>query len=320
MNPDVLVIGGGPAGLAAATRLRRLGVGSVLLIEREGEVGGIPRHCAHSPFGMREFGRVLSGGIYAASLRRRAEEAGVDIRLRHSAVHIAPGPVVTVAGPDGTITVSPRAVLNATGIRETPRSAQLVPGTRPLGILTTGALQDMVHLKGLVPFRRPVIVGSELVTMSAFLTCRDAGIRPVAMLESEDRPRVGYPAALFPHLLLVPVHYGARIEDIVGNTRVEAVTYRDRHSRLHTVECDGVLFTGRFVPEVSLLRLSGAGIEGAAGGPSVDAGFRTTLPSVYAAGNVLLAVRTAGHCWSEGRAVARVIAADLAASGGHRAA
>lgn len=319
MSPDVLVIGGGPAGLAAATRLRELGAGTVMLLEREAEPGGIPRHCAHSPYGMREFGRVLGGKAYASALRRRAETAGVDIRPRHSAVRIEPGPAVTIASPDGTLRLTPRAVLNATGIRETSRAAQLVPGTRPIGILTTGALQDYVHLRGLVPFRRPVIIGSELVTMSAFLTCRDAGIRPVAMLESESGPRVGYPAALFPHLLGVPVHYGARIEDIVGNTRVEALRYRDRHGHLHTLECDGVLFTGRFTPEASLLRLAGAEIDGADGGPRIDADFRTSLPSVYAAGNVLRAVRTAGHCWSEGRRAAAIIAADLAAGHGTRA-
>jgi thioredoxin reductase len=320
VSPDVLVIGGGPAGLAAATELRRLGVGSVMLIERDGELGGVPRHCAHSPYGMREFGRVFGGMAYATALRQRAEVAGVDIRPRHSAVRIEPGPTVTIASPEGTLRLSPRAVLNATGIRETSRAAQLVPGTRPLGILTTGALQDYVHLRGLAPFRRPVIVGSELVTMSAFLTCRDAGIRPVAMLESEAAPRVGYPTALFPHLLGVPVHYGARIEDIVGNTRVEALRYRDRHGQLKTLECDGVLFTGRFTPEASLLRLAAAEIDGPAGGPRIDAAFRTSLPSVYAAGNVLRAVRTAGHCWSEGRRAAAVIAADLAAGPGNRAA
>jgi thioredoxin reductase len=320
VNPDVLVIGGGPAGLAAATELRRLGAGSVMLIERDSELGGVPRHCAHSPYGMREFGRVYGGMAYAAALRQRAEVAGVDIRLRHSAVRIEPGPTVTIASPEGTLRLAPRAVLNATGIRETSRAAQLVPGTRPVGILTTGALQDYVHLRGLVPFRRPVIFGSELVTMSAFLTCRDAGIRPVAMLESEAAPRVGYPAALFPHLLGVPVHYGAHIEDIVGNARVEALRYRDKQGHLHTLECDGVLFTGRFTPEASLLRLAGAEIDGPAGGPRIDAAFRTSLPSVYAAGNVLRAVRTAGHCWSEGRRAATIIAADLAASHGNRAA
>jgi NADPH-dependent 2,4-dienoyl-CoA reductase/sulfur reductase-like enzyme len=194
---DVIVIGSGPAGLAAATELRKLGA-SVVLLEREGVAGGIPRHCAHSPFGMREFGRILSGAAYTSRLTERAVSAGVDIRLRHSVTAIN-GTTVDVASPDGIATLTARRVVIATGIRETSRAGRLVTGTRPLGILTTGALQDYVHLRHLAPFRRPVIVGSELVTMSAILTCRSGGISPLAIIEDEAGPRVGYPLAAFPH-------------------------------------------------------------------------------------------------------------------------
>jgi thioredoxin reductase len=309
-DADVLVIGGGPAGLSAATELRKLGAGKIVLLEREGVAGGIPRHCAHSPFGMREFGRILSGASYTARLAERATTAGVDIRLRHSVTALT-GTSADIASPDGVSTITARRIVIATGIRETSRAGRLVSGTRPLGILTTGALQDWVHLRHLAPFRRPVIVGSELVTMSAILTCRSGGIRPVAIIEDEPRPRVGYPTALFPRLMGIPVHYRTTIDDILGTRRVEAVRLRHADGTTTTLDCDGVLFTGRFTPESSLARLAGIAIDRSTGGPAIDANGRTSQPNIYATGNVLRAVHTAGQCWSEGRAVARAIARSL---------
>lgn len=310
---DVLVIGGGPSGLAAATELRKRGAGRVVLLEREGIAGGIPRHCAHSPFGMREFGRVLSGTSYTARLVDRAMAAGVDVRVRHSVTALN-GTSVDVASPDGVATLAASRVVIATGIRETSRAGRLVTGTRPLGVLTTGALQDYVHLRHLAPFRRPVIVGSELVTMSAILTCRSGGIRPVALVEDEAGPRVGYPTALFPRLMGIPVHYRTSIDDIIGAARVEAVRLRYADGTTRTVECDGVLFTGRFTPESSLARLSGLSIDRATGGPAVSATGLTSRAGVFAAGNVLRAVHTAGKCWSEGRTVAHAVIRSLEAT------
>jgi thioredoxin reductase len=308
---DVIVIGAGPAGLSAATELRRLGAGRVVVLEREGIAGGVPRHCAHSPFGMREFGRILSGTAYAAQLGERAVAAGVDLRLRHSVTAID-GTTVSVAAPDGSATLTARRIVLATGIRETSRAGRLVPGQRPLGVLTTGALQDYVHLRHLVPFRRPVIVGSELVTLSAILTCRSAGIDPVALVENEPRPRVGYPLALFPRLVGLPVHYGTSIDDIIGSGRVEAVRLRHPTGEHTVVTCDGVLFTGRFTPESSLARLCGLSIDRATGGPAMRSGGATSHAAIYAAGNVRRAVHTAGQCWSEGRATARALMRDHA--------
>jgi thioredoxin reductase len=310
-DADVIVIGGGPAGLAAATELRRLGAGRVVVLEREGVAGGVPRHCAHSPLGMREFGRILSGTVYAARLLDRAAAAGVDVRLRHSVTAID-GTAVDVASPEGTARVSARRVVIATGIRETSRAGRLIPGQRPLGVLTTGALQDYVHLRQLAPFRRPVIVGSELVTLSAILTCRSAGIEPAALVEDEAGPRVGYPLALFPHLLRLPVHYSTTIDDIIGTARVEAVRVRRATGEMTVIPCDGVLFTGRFTPESSLARMSGLAIDRSTGGPIISSNGATSRAGVYATGNVLRAVHTAGQCWSEGRATARALMRDAA--------
>ena len=170
-TPDVAVVGGGPAGLAIATALRRLGAGRVSVLERESVAGGIPRHCGHPPFGMREFGRILTGPRYADRLVKRALAKGVSVCTNTTVTSISSGPVLVVSTPDGVEEMRPRRVILATGVRETPRAARLTSGTRPLGVVTTGALQSSVYLGNGAPCTRPVIVGSELVSYSALLTC-----------------------------------------------------------------------------------------------------------------------------------------------------
>ncbi|GLS17329.1 hypothetical protein GCM10007874_03440 [Labrys miyagiensis] len=309
VEADVVVVGGGPAGLSAATALKRLGVARVILLERDSVVGGIPRHCGHSPFGMREFQRILSGTRYVARLEAEAKEAGVDIRTRHSVLSVSEGEVSAIS-PDGRLRVQASRIVLATGARETPRSARLVSGERPLGVLNTAALQAYVHLQKLVPFKQPVIVGTELVAMSALLTCRSAGIRPVAVVEPNDRPTARFPVTLLPRLLGVPLHYGTTIDGIGGKGRVSDVTIRSG-TQTRTIACDGVLFTGAFTPESALARMSGLAIDDASGGPVVDAFGRTSSASVFAAGNLLRPVETAGWCWAEGKRIAASVFADI---------
>ena len=138
---DVLVVGGGPAGLSAAIALRRLGAGRVVVVEREQELGGIPRHTRHTGFGLRDLHRVLDGPAYARRLIDEADRAGVELRPGTSAVGWSGGQTVDLVGPATPLAPEPaRAVVLATGTRERPRSARLVPGDRPAGVLTTGAL------------------------------------------------------------------------------------------------------------------------------------------------------------------------------------
>lgn len=302
----VVVIGAGPAGLAAAASLAREGVGRVVVIEREAMAGGVPRHCGHSPFGMREFGRVMDGPDYAVRLAEAARAAGAEILLRHDAVAVAPGGRVRIASPDGVVEILAERVVLATGARETPRAALLVPGDRPLGIMNTGALQAYAYLEHLAPFRRPVIVGTELIFCSAILTCRKVGAKPVAVVEAKARPGVNRVVATFPRLLGIPVHYGTEIVDIVGGARVERVVLRNADGATFDVACDGVVFTGGFVPETSLAVASGIAIR--SDGLCSD-------PLVFAAGNVAPPLATAGRCWSDGRRIAAVIARGLAAGG-----
>ncbi len=310
---DVAIIGAGPTGLAAALELERFGM-RVVVLEREREAGGTVRHCGHAGFGMLDLHRLFTGPRYAAALREKARD--LDIRLDTA---------VTALGPEGTLTATTRAgelilkarrVLLATGIREMPRSARLVSGTRPFGVLTTGALQRFIYLEKLVPCERPVIVGSELVSFSTLLTLRHAGVSPVAMIEEAARPTVMFPAAPITRLLYgVPLRLDTKLVAIHGGQRVESVTVTHGGST-ETIACDGVVFTGQWVPEAMLMRQHPAGVDTRTGGPRTDASLRTADPHLYAAGNVRYGVRSSGRCALEGRRVARAIALDLARTRG----
>ena len=308
---DVAIVGGGPAGIAAALALRQRGVARVLILERENEAGGVPRHCGHPPFGLREFGRILSGPAYAARLRLEAARAGVEIRTRTSVTALGPAGHLALTTPEGTSELVAGRVILATGVREMPRSARLITGDRPVGVLSTGTLQQAVHIEHLKPFRRPLIVGTELVSLSAVLTCWKAGIRPVAVVEAASRPTARWPLALFPRLLGIPMHYGAELVDIRGRLRVEAATLRLADGTARTVDCDGILLTGRFVPESALVRLSHLDIDTGSGGPSIDQFGRCSDPAYFAAGNLLRPVETAGWSFREGWRIGGIVADDL---------
>jgi NADPH-dependent 2,4-dienoyl-CoA reductase/sulfur reductase-like enzyme len=309
---DVAVIGGGPAGLSAATTLKQRGVARVAVLEREPEAGGIPRHCGHPPFGMREFGRIHNGPRYAKKLVSRAQNAGVELRLRTTVVEARPDGQLLITSDRGLEEISAERVVIATGVRETPRSARLISGTRPLGVVNTGALQSMIYLRNQRPFDRPVILGTELVSFSAILTCRKAGIRPVAMLDEVGQVIARWPSALFPRLVGIPLHLGTRLVRIEGDKRVTGAVVVDSAGRERTIDCDGVLLTGRFTPEAALARNGHLSVDLASGGPVVDQFGRCSDPVYFATGNLLRPVETAGWSWNEGRQTGCWVANDLA--------
>lgn len=307
---DVLIVGAGPAGLSAAVTLRQLGVDRVLVLDREASPGGIPRHCAHPPYGVREFGRLMTGPAYARRLVSAARAAGAEIRAATTVTALHPGPLVEITSNAGPAAIRARAVLLATGVRESTRAQRLIGGTKPGGVLSTGALQGMVHLAGVLPFRRPVILGSEMVAFSALLTCRAHGIRPVAMIEPGPRTVARWPAAWLPRILGVPLLYGTTVAAIEGRDRVEGLRLDTPHGP-RSLAADGLIVTGGFRPEGALLAGSHLARDPATGGPEIDARGRLSDPTFFAAGNLLHPVETAGWCWAEGRRVARVIAQAL---------
>lgn len=308
---QVAIIGAGPSGLSAAIRLKQLGVSSVIIIEREAQAGGIPRHCGHSPFGMREFHQVLSGANYAGKLVNQAVNLGVEICLNTSVTQCAADGVLVLSSLDGVMRLQAEKIIICTGNRETPRSARLVSGSRPMGIFTTGALQSMVYLKGRRPFKRPVIVGTELIAFSALLTCRHAKIKPVAMIEANNRVTIWKAAALLPRLMGVPMHMNTAIESIHGKDKVEAIEIKNNADEVRLIDCDGVIFSGQFVSESSLIRASHLQHDSRSGGPMVDQYNRCSDPDYFACGNILHPVDTAGWCWAEGHRVAGFVSAEL---------
>ena len=308
---DVAVVGGGPAGLGAARQLRRLGVGHVMVLEREAMAGGIPRHCGHPPFGWQEFHRILTGPKYASRLVKSAESEGVDIRVKFTVTGLEQGPALRVSTPDGMLLVKANRIVLTTGVRETPRAARMVSGNRPMGVLTTGALQSMVYLKSRRPFERPVIVGTELVSFSALLTCRHAGIRPVAMVEKRSRPTAWRAAAWLPAIQGVRTLMNTEVTCIEGKDRVSGVILRNDTGREEHISCDGVVFTGKFVSESTLARLGSLEINPVSGIPVVDQFGRCSDPNIFAAGNMLHPADSSGRCWREGVETANSIARSL---------
>ena len=310
-NCDVAVIGAGPAGLAAATALKKKGIEHVLVLEREAQAGGIPCHCGHPPFGILEYARVMTGPSYAKKIVQTARDAGVDIALKASVTQLGSKGELDIVSPMGRGKIRAKRVLLSTGVRETPRSARLVSGSRMMGVYTTGALQSMVYLKNLIPFRNPVVVGTEIVSFSALLTCKNAGIQPVAMLEEKKRSTVLWPFHKATKFFNVPLYLNTQLIDIIGKDRVEAVQILDGKRKIHKIVCDGVLFTGLFTPESALVRTSHLKLDYNTGSPVIDKFGRCSDMAYYAAGNLLQPLNISANCWRQGRRTARFIAKDL---------
>jgi NADPH-dependent 2,4-dienoyl-CoA reductase/sulfur reductase-like enzyme len=311
---DVAIVGGGPAGLAAAIELRRRGVARVLVLDREPALGGIPRDCDHLGFGWSDLRRVLSGPAYARRLARMARDAGVDTWTESSATRWSGERGVHVTTPRGVFDVSATAVLLATGCRERPRAARLVPGDRPAGVLTTGALQRLVHLTGQPAGRRAVVVGAEHVSFSAVHTLRTTGTQVAAVVTDLPRHQT-WPALrwLAGGLHRVPVLARSEVTRIAGRRRVEGVEVSPRPGgAAQFVPCDTVVFTGDWIPDHELARAGGLALDAATRGPLVDAAFRTSAPGVFAAGNLLHGAEAADRAALEGRAGAAAIAGFLA--------
>ena len=308
--PEVLVVGAGPAGLSAARDLARLGH-SVLVVDREAEAGGIPRHSNHQGFGLRDLHRSITGPDYARRLVGRALLAGARLRCATTVTNFS-GDGVQLVSPGGVALMRPSAVLLATGARERPRSARGIPGDRGVGVMTTGQLQQMVQA-GLPVGTRAVVLGAEHVSYSAVLTLRHAGVRTVTMVTDLARPQSFVGAAPAARAVLgVTLRSSTVVARVEGRQRVETVVLRDlRTGREEGVVADLLVTTGDWIPDADLARRAGLELDAGTGGPRSSLDGRTGIVGVFAAGNVVHPAETADRCALGGRSAARRIAAHL---------
>jgi len=317
-NVEVLVVGAGPAGLNAAIELKKLGIRDVLVVDREPEAGGMPRFCHHTGFGREDLWRMWMGPKYAQYYRELAEKHDVEAHTSttilgwKSSTTESTEKILEYTSPNGLGTIQARAILLATGVRERPRSARLIPGARPQGIYTTGSLQRFVYQEKLPVGKRAIIVGAELVSLSALLTLRHAGVECVAMVTEQARHQIQFPYVamkwLYADLLTrTPIVTNARVTNIFGGKRVEGVEVNVAQIGNLRYECDTLIFTGNWIPEHELARLGGLTLSPVTRGPDVDSAFRTSEAGVFAAGNLLRGVETADRCSLEGRRAAQGI-------------
>jgi thioredoxin reductase len=310
---DVTIVGGGPAGLTAAVAMTRAGAGRVVVLDREAEPGGIPRHARHQGFGIRDLHRALAGPEYAARLAERAAAGGAELRSSAQVTGWSADGGLEVTSPRGRSILEARAVVLATGCRERPRSARLVPGSRPQGVMTTGMLQQLVYLRGLRPGRRAVIVGAEHVSFSALLTLAHGDARAVAMITEHEAHQslaaFRWGAAL---RFLTPLMTRTALSAIRGRRRVEAVELTDLDGeRTRKIPCDLVVFTADWIPDHELALLAGVELDPLTRGPTVDPSLRTSRAGVFAAGNLLHGAETADVAALSGRHVAAAVTRHL---------
>lgn len=313
-QPNVVIVGGGPAGLTAAAALAPRVDGSVLVLEREGEAGGIPRHSDHTGYGIRDRHRLMRGPAYARSLVDNAVRRGAVIETHAMVTGWTADGRLQVTAPSGRFEIDAPTVVLATGARERPRAARLVAGDRPAGVYTTGQLQNLVHVQGAAVGKRAVIVGAELVSWSAALTLRHAGCQVAAMLtEFPKSDTYAAVRALGRIGLRMPVRAHSTIVRINGRGRVESVDVRDeRTGAVENLACDTVIFTADWIPDNELARLGGIDIDPGTKGPVVDTSLRTSTDGVFAIGNLLHPVDTADVAALDGRHVARFVLDHLA--------
>ena len=303
-NYDLVIVGGGPAGLAAAISARDHGIESILIIERDKELGGILNQCIHNGFGLHTFKEELTGPEYASRFIEQVAERGIEYKLNTMVMDIAAdapsGNVITkkvtaMNREDGMFEIHAKAVILSMGCRERSRGALNIPGYRPAGIFSAGTAQRLVNMEGYMPGREVVILGSGDIglIMARRMTLEGAKVKVVAEL-------MPYSGGLKRNIVQclddfgIPLKLSHTVIDIEGKNRVEAVTIAevgpDRKPIPGTEErytCDTLLLSCGLIPENELTKQMGAELSDVTGGPIVDESLETDIPGVFACGNVL---------------------------------
>ena len=296
LNYQVVVVGGGPAGLAAACSAREAGAERVLVLERDKEPGGILNQCIHNGFGLHYFKEELTGPEYAGRFIQRASELGVEILLDTMVLSVEEDHTVRAVNcRDGLLEIQAGAVVLAMGCRERTRGALAIPGSRPAGIYTAGVAQEYINLRNLMVGREVVILGSGDIglIMARRMTLEGAHVK--AVYEVQPYPS-GLPRNIEQCLndYGIPLYLSHTVTDIHGRARLEAVTVSQVDERLRPipgteerVECDTLILSVGLIPAGDIANGSGLAVDGRTKGAFVDEHYQTSIPGVFAAGNVL---------------------------------
>ncbi|MGD1037810.1 MAG: FAD-dependent oxidoreductase [Roseiarcus sp.] len=293
---DVVAIGGGPAGMAAAVGAKKAGAKRVLIIERDCELGGILQQCIHNGFGLRRFEKELTGPGYAHRYIEMVKSAGIEVWLDSTVLSATPGCIVASVNPaKGLRVVTSSSVVYSMGCRERTRGAIRIPGSRPAGVFTAGAAQRMVNMEGYLPGRNVVVIGSGDIglIMARRMTLEGAKVKAVFEI-------LPYSNGLNRNIVQcledfgIPLYLSHSVVAVHGNDRVTSVTVAQVDASMNPipgtefeVDCDCVLLSVGLIPENELGRASGLQIDPVTGGAVVDQFGRTSLSGFFAAGNVL---------------------------------